>query len=272
MELIDSHCHLDRLDYSKLGGGPEEAIEAAARAGVSHMLCVCIDLENFPAVRKLAEIHPQVFCSVGVHPNEEHSREPDADELAGLADHPRVVAIGETGLDYYRSSADAAWQRDRFRRHVMAARRTGKPLIVHTRQAREDTLAVLREEGATEVGGVMHCFTEDWAMAQAALDLGFYISFSGIVTFKNAEDLRDVAQRVPLDRLLIETDAPYLTPVPLRGKPNQPAYGRYVAELLAQLRNTSAETIAEATTRNFFTLFRHATRLPGSPTIMPTDQ
>lgn len=259
MELIDSHCHLDRLDYSKLGGGPQEALDASARAGVSHMLCVCIDLENFPAVRELAERYPQVFCSVGVHPNEEHCREPDADELAALAVHPRIVALGETGLDYFRSPADAAWQRERFRHHIIAARRVGKPLIVHTRQAREDTIALLRDEGAAEVGGVMHCFTEDWDTARAALDLGFYISFSGIVTFKNADDLRDVARRVPLDRMLVETDAPYLTPVPLRGKSNQPAYVSHVAELLAQVRNTAVEEIAQATTRNFFTLFKHAT-------------
>ena len=255
MSLIDSHCHLDRLDLAKLGGTLDTVLAQARDAGVEAMLCVGINLEDFPVVRGLAEAHPQVFASVGVHPGEGCGIEPDVSGLTQLADHPRVVAIGETGLDYYYGGDNAACQRDRFRIHIRAARETGLPLIVHTRDAAQDTLRLMREERADLVGGVMHCFTGDYDTAMAAIDLGFYISFSGIVTFKNADDLRQVAANLPMDRLLIETDAPYLTPVPFRGKANQPAYVRYVADCIAAIRNESADTIAAATSDNFFHLF-----------------
>ena len=219
------------------------------------MLCVAIDLEAYPAMRALVDPWPQIAVSVGVHPNEDEGRDPSADELVALAADPRVVAIGETGLDYFRSEGDLTWQQERFRRHIAAARACGKPLIIHTRAAREDTIAVMREEGAGEAGGVMHCFTEDWETARAALDLGFYISFSGILTFKTAEDLRQVAARVPLDRLLIETDAPYLAPIPHRGKPNEPRYVAHVAECVAGLRGMAVDQVAELTGANFGRLF-----------------
>jgi len=219
------------------------------------MLCVSIDMDNFPAVLDIARRFEQVSASVGVHPEAQGVREPDADELAKLADDSQVVAIGETGLDYFRCEGDMRWQQERLRRHVDAARRTGKPLIIHMREATEDTLRILREEGAAEVGGVMHCFVEDWAAAKAAMDLNFYISFSGIVTFRNAAQIKDVAARMPADRFLVETDSPYLAPVPLRGRSNQPAYVRHVAEHVAELRGTSLEEIAALTTRNYGELF-----------------
>lgn len=222
------------------------------------MLCVSVTLEDFPAVRALAHAHGNVYASVGVHPNERDGVDPSTDALTQLAGDARVVAVGETGLDYYRSSGDMGWQHERFRRHIRAARATGKPLIIHTRAAAADTLRIMAEEGASEVGGVMHCFTEDWQVARAALDLNFYISFSGIVTFKNADVLRDVAQRVPANRLLIETDAPYLAPIPHRGKTNEPGFVRYVAESLALLRAEPLATLAAATTNNFFSLFKQA--------------
>ncbi|MGD8309636.1 MAG: TatD family hydrolase, partial [Chromatiales bacterium] len=212
-------------------------------------------LERYPSMLALVEPEPGVSVSVGVHPNERDRRDPVADELVELAGHERNVAIGETGLDYFHGKGDLGWQRERFRVHIEAARACGKPLIIHTREAREDTLRILREGGAGEVGGVMHCFTETWDMARRAMDMGFYISFSGIVTFRNAEALREVATRVPLDRLLIETDAPYLTPVPHRGKPNQPAYVRHVAERIADLRGLPVEQLIEVTGENFFRLF-----------------
>jgi TatD DNase family protein len=215
-------------------------------------------MDNFPAVADLARRYPQVYASAGVHPNERDTRDPEAAALAALARQDKIVAVGETGLDYFHGQGDLEWQRQRFRRHIRAARECGKPLIIHTRDAREDTLRIMAEEGAGEVGGVMHCFTEDWAMAERALEMGFYISFSGIVTFRNAEPLREVARRVPLPRLLVETDAPYLTPVPYRGKSNQPAYVRYVAEQIAVLRGMPLEEIARATTENFFRLFKDA--------------
>ena len=258
LSLIDSHCHLDRLDLTKLDGDLDAVLVAARRNDVTHMLCVCIDMDNFPAVLGLAQRYPQVFASVGVHPNEKDTRDPEVQELVALAQAAKVVAIGETGLDYFHGEGDLEWQRQRFRRHIRAARECGKPLIIHTRDAREDTISIMREEGAAEAGGVMHCFTEDWAMAEQAMELGFYISFSGIVTFRNAEPLREVARHVPLQRMLVETDAPYLTPVPYRGKSNQPAYVRYVAEHIAEIRGESLETIAAVTTANFFTLFQAA--------------
>lgn len=222
------------------------------------MLCVSVTLESFPEIRSLAHDHMNVFASVGVHPNEREGREPSVEDLTLLADDARVVAIGETGLDYYRSQGDMAWQQERFRRHIRAAKKSGKPLIIHTRDAAADTLNIMREEKADEIGGVMHCFTESWEVARAALDLGFHISFSGIVTFRNAGALREVAKQVPQDRLLIETDAPYLAPMPHRGKTNEPAFVRHVAECLADLRGTTVESVAQDTTRNFFSLFKDA--------------
>lgn len=258
MSLVDSHCHLDRVSLKPYGGSFEAMMAETAAAGVGHLLCVSIDLEHYPKMRALVDPWPQVSVSVGVHPNEQHRREPSVDELVELAADPRNVAIGETGLDYYRSSGDLGWQQARFRTHIAAARACGKPLIVHTRDAREDTLAILRGEGARNVGGVLHCFTESWEMASAALDLGFYISFSGIITFANADELRAVAAKVPLDRLLIETDCPYLTPVPYRGRPNEPRYVAQVAECIANLRGLATEALATAARDNFFRLFKDA--------------
>jgi TatD DNase family protein len=252
---IDSHCHLDRVDLTPYGGDFARMIAANREAGVAHMLCVSIDLESYPAMLAQVEPFEDVSVSVGVHPCDRDRREPDVETLAALAAHPRNVAIGETGLDYFRAEGDLDWQRERFRTHIRAAIETGKPLIIHTREAREDTLRILREEGAERVGGVMHCFTETWEMAEAALELGFYISFSGIVTFKNAADLREVAQRVPLERMLIETDSPYLAPVPFRGKPNEPRHVARVAETLAQLRGLEAAELARISSDNFRRLF-----------------
>jgi TatD DNase family protein len=251
--LVDSHCHLDFDEYRDRI--PEVLAEMAA-AGVSHALCISVTLTDFPRVRALAEAHDRLFATVGVHPDYPDEASVPADDLVRLADHPRVLAIGETGLDYYRLRGDLEWQRQRFRTHIRAARACGKPLVVHTRAAAEDTLRIMREERAEEVGGVMHCFTETLEVAQAAVDLGFMISFSGIVTFKSAQNLRDTARVLPLDRVLVETDAPYLAPVPHRGKTNQPAYVRFVAAEIARVRDASPEAIAAATTRNFVRLFR----------------
>ena len=256
--LVDSHCHLDRLDLAPFGNDFGRLVAAAADSGVAHMLCVCIDLESYPAMLALVESYPQISVSVGIHPNDRESREPEPGELEKLASHPRNVAIGETGLDYFRSEGDLGWQQARFRDHIAAARACGKPLIIHTRAAKEDTIAIMTEERARDAGGVMHCFTEDWEMAKKALDLGFYISFSGIITFNSAAELREVARKVPQDRLLIETDAPYLAPVPFRGKPNLPQYVTRVAECIAQLRGVSVEEVAATTSQNFFELFSAA--------------
>ncbi|MCR4300919.1 MAG: TatD family hydrolase [Sulfuricaulis sp.] len=253
--LVDSHCH---LNFDPLNTSLEEVIQRARDNGVGHMLCVSVTLESFPEIRAIAHNHPNIFASVGVHPNEREGREPTVDDLTSLADDERVVAIGETGLDYFRLQGDMAWQQERFRRHIRAARQSGKPLIIHTREAAEDTLRIMREEKASEVGGVMHCFTESWEVARQALDIDFHISFSGIVTFHNAKTLREVAKQVPENRLLIETDSPYLAPVPHRGKSNEPSYVRHVAECLADLRGTDIESVAQITTRNFFSLFIHA--------------
>jgi len=253
--FVDSHCHLDFPDLANR----EEAVLAAMAANrVGHALCVSVTLEDFPRVLALAERHPQLSASVGVHPDNDSVEEPDEARLLTLADHPKVVAIGETGLDYYWQKDAPEWQRNRFRTHIRAARVCGKPLIVHTRSAADDTLRLMREEQAGEAGGVMHCFTETREVAEAALDLGFYISFSGIVTFKNATELKAVAQYVPLDRLLIETDSPYLAPIPHRGRTNEPAWVVHVAEEIARLRNEPIERIETATTENFFRLFHHA--------------
>ncbi len=254
--LVDSHCHLDMLDLSPFDGSIDGVLAAASKLDIGRFLCVSINLEDYPNMLKIAEEHEQVFASVGLHPNERSGHDPAIDELLELAAHPKIIAIGETGLDYFRSEGDLDWQRDRFRRHIHAARQCGKPLIVHSRDAKEDTLRILEEEAASEVGGVLHCFTGDWDMAQRAMNMGFYISFSGIVTFRNARELQDVATRVPEDRYLVETDSPYLAPVPHRGKPNQPAYVRHVAEFIAGLRNESYDQVAKATTENFCDLFR----------------
>lgn len=254
--LVDSHCHIDFPDYAE---GVERLLENMARADVSHALCVSVSLERFPGVLGLAERHANLYASVGVHPDHEDAREPDVEALVRLADHPKIIAIGETGLDYYRSPREAvAWQRQRFRTHIRAARVARKPLIIHTRNAAEDTLGIMVEEGAEGVGGVMHCFTESLAVAERAMAMGFYISFSGIVTFKNAAELREVARVIPLDRLLVETDAPYLAPVPHRGKRNEPAYVRYVAEEIARVKGLALETVAAASRENFFRLFTAA--------------
>lgn len=254
--LVDSHCHLALLGGERSVG---DYLADAAAAGVSHVLCVAVDLETLPSVLAPAHAFPNVFASVGIHPNGEHeARDTTLEELCALAADPRVVAIGETGLDYYHQKGDTTLQHARFRLQIEAAIACGKPLIVHTRDAAADTLRVMREAGADRVGGVMHCFVEDWATAEAAMELGFYISFSGIVTFRNATALQEVAQRVPLERLLVETDAPWLAPVPKRGKPNEPAYVRHTAEFLARLRGEDYAELAAATTRNFFELFRTA--------------
>ncbi|MGD8619078.1 MAG: TatD family hydrolase [Gammaproteobacteria bacterium] len=254
--LVDSHCHLDRLDLAPFGGSIAAVLEAARAQGVGHFLCVSINLEDYPAMLEIAESHEQVSASVGLHPNEQGGHDPGIDELVGYAQHPKVIAIGETGLDYFRSEGDLAWQRDRFRRHIAAAKQSGKPLIIHSRDASEDTLRILYEESAADVGGVMHCFTGDWDMAQRAMDLNFHISFSGIVTFRNARELQEVAVKMPEERMLVETDSPYLAPVPHRGKPNHPALVRHVAEYIAELRGETFAQVAEATTRNFIGLFR----------------
>ena len=255
--FVDSHCH---LDFPDLAAREDAVLAAMAADRVGHALCVSVKLEDFPRVLALAERHANLFASVGVHPDNDDVEEPDDARLSTLADHPKVVAIGETGLDYHWQKDAPEWQRARFRTHIRAARACGKPLIIHTRSAAADTLRLMREEDAAGAGGVMHCFTETREVAEAALDLGFYISFSGIVTFRNAAELKAVAQYVPLDRLLIETDAPYLAPVPHRGKTNEPAWVVHVAEEIARLRNEPLERIAAATTENFFRLFRHARR------------
>jgi len=251
--FVDSHCHLDFPDFAADMPG---VLGAMAEAQVTHALCIAVNLPDWPAVRALAEANAQLYATVGVHPDYEDTPEPSVDDLVALAQTARIVAIGETGLDYYRLSGDLGWQRERFRTHIRAARAAGKPLVIHTRAAAADTLAIMREESAGEAGGVMHCFTESWEVAAAALDLGFHISISGIVTFKNARAIKDVACRVPLERLLIETDAPYLAPVPHRGRRNEPAYVPLVAAEIARLRDVPVETIARATSDNFFRLFR----------------
>ncbi|MFN9388669.1 MAG: TatD family hydrolase [Betaproteobacteria bacterium] len=253
--LVDSHCH---LDFPELHSNIDAVTARMADAGVGHALCVAVNMEDFPRVRDLAERFDQLSASVGVHPDHEGGEEPDVARLVALAAHPKVVAIGETGLDYYRHPERAEAQLARFRAHIRAAREAGKPLIVHTRSASEDTLGVMREENAQVAGGVMHCFTETWEVAEAAMEMGFYISFSGIVTFRNATELREVARRVPAERLVVETDSPYLAPVPLRGRTNEPAFVRHVAEEVARVRGIGIEALAGLTTANFFRLFRDA--------------
>jgi TatD DNase family protein len=254
--LVDSHCH---LDFPELRADLAGVLSRMSDNGVGHALTISTTLDTFPAVREVAHAHPNVWCSAGVHPDEQRDgREATLEELLDMGSDPRVVAVGETGLDYYRLEGDLEWQRERFRRHIRAARKLAKPLVIHTRASAEDTLRVMREEGAEEVGGVMHCFTETMEAAEGAMAMGFHISFSGIVTFKNAKDLKEVAKRVPLERMLVETDSPYLAPVPHRGKPNQPAFVKHVAEEIAALRGIAFGDVERATTENFFRLFRHA--------------
>lgn len=251
--FIDSHCH---LSFPELAADIDGVLARMRAQKVVGALNVCTTIEEFPRVLALAEKHDNIVCSVGVHPDTTTGTEPDVAMLVRLAQHPKVVAIGETGLDYFRLREPLDWQRTRFRTHIRAARESGKPLIIHTRAAAEDTLAIMREEGAQEIGGVMHCFTESQAVADAALELGFYISFSGIVTFKNARDLQEVAAKVPLDRVLIETDAPYLAPVPYRGKTNEPGYVPWVAAKVAELRGASIDAVSARSAENFVRLFK----------------
>lgn len=259
MMLVDSHCHFNLIEHDDEQDSTASVIARAQQQDVQYFLNVCVDLQHFSTVLKTAETYPNVACSVGVHPNEQ-AEVVTVEKLVQLARHPKVIAIGETGLDYFRTTGDTGWQREQFRSHIHAAKMTGKPLIIHTREAQEDTIRLMREERADDIGGVMHCFTENWEMAQQALDLGFYISFSGIVTFKSATVIQDTARRVPLNRMLIETDAPYLAPVPFRGKQNEPAYVRHTAEYIAALRGISLSELADATTNNFFHLFKGAER------------
>ena len=255
--LTDSHCHLDKIDLSHFDDQFSNMIDAAKEADVSQFLCVCIDTEHFQDVLKPAQQYSNIYCSVGVHPTHQDSYAPTVEELIELAQHKEVNAIGETGLDYFRcEDDDMTWQHDLFRTHIRAAIETQKPLIIHTRSAKEDTIRILAEENAEKVGGVMHCFAEDWETAQQAMELNFYISFSGIVSFNSAKELQEVAKKVPEDKFLIETDSPWLAPVPKRGKPNQPAYVKYVAEKMADLRGCSYSHIAKVSTDNFNRLFK----------------
>lgn len=256
--LVDSHCH---LNFPELQSNMEQIRASMHDNQVGHALCISVTLKDFPQVLTLAETYPNFFASVGVHPDYEDEPPFTVDDLVNLANHPKVIAIGETGLDYFRLSGDLEWQRERFRTHIRAAIKSQKPLVIHTRSAAEDTLRIMREENAQLVGGVLHCFTESLDVALEAIDLGFYISFSGIVTFKNAVMLKEVASQLPLDRLLVETDSPYLAPIPYRGKINQPAYVKHVAEELSRIRNISLAEIMEATTANFFRLFNTANSL-----------
>ncbi|HQS36951.1 MAG: DNAase [Methylotenera sp. 24-45-7] len=255
--LVDSHCH---LNFPELAENLPLIKNAMQENQVGHALCISVTLPDFPQVLALAETNENFYATVGVHPDYEDITEPTADELIRLANHPKVIGIGETGLDYFRLTGDLEWQRMRFRTHIRAAIACNKPLIIHTRNAAADTIRIMREEGAQQVGGVMHCFTETLDVAMEAIELGFYISFSGIVTFKNATLIKEVAKQVPLNRILVETDSPYLAPIPFRGKTNQPSYVKYVAEEIAKLREISFDELAAATTQNFFNLFRHAHR------------
>ena len=256
---VDSHCH---INFPELAARMPEVLQKMTENGVSHALCVSVDLPDFPQVLALAEQYPHIFASVGVHPDYEETPEPSAEHLVELAKHPKIIAIGETGLDYFRLKGDLEWQRERFRQHIRASRICRKPLIIHTRAAAEDTIRILQEEGAGVeqggVAGVMHCFTESLEVAQAAVAMGFYISFSGILTFKSAKDLQAVAKALPLDRILIETDSPYLAPSPHRGKVNEPGFVRHVGEFLADLKGISVQEVQSVTTQNFFNLFQAA--------------
>ena len=250
--FIDSHCH---INFPEIANNIDEVLENMQINQVTNALCVSVDLDKFPEILALAEKYNNIYASVGVHPDYELVNEPTQSELVRLANHPKVIAIGETGLDYFRLQGDLEWQRNRFRTHIRAAVETNKPLIIHTRSASADTLRLMQEEGANRPGGVMHCFTESMEVAMAAIEMNFYISFSGIVTFKKALELKEVAKNIPLDRMLIETDSPYLAPVPFRGKMNQPCYVKHVAEEIAKLRGISVEEVGEATSANFKKLF-----------------
>lgn len=250
--LIDSHCH---LDFDGLSNRLPEVLAAMEANDVGGCMTIGVTLEEAPQVLAIAAAYEQVFASVGVHPEYADHQEPDVETLCAMAQHPKVLAIGETGLDYHWHKDQPEWQRERFRVHIRAAKALNKPLVIHTREAAEDTLAILKEEGADTVGGILHCFTESLAVAEQAIDLGFYISISGIVSFKKAEQVHEVARAIPLDRLLVETDSPYLAPVPYRGKPNEPAYVRHVAEAIANLRQISYAEVVTASSRNFLTLF-----------------
>lgn len=255
MQLVDSHCH---INFPELLEERDSVLEHAHKKHIAYLLCAAVNLEDYPQVLSLAKEFPHVFAAVGVHPNEAAGQDPEIEELLSLAADPAVVAIGETGLDYFRSEGDLKWQQERFIRHIEASKLSQKPLIIHTRDAVVDTVNIMRDHDAATAGGVIHCFTGDWDMARRCLDLGFYISFSGILTFKSARQIQEAATKVPLDRILVETDSPYLAPVPYRGKRNEPAYVYEVAAFLAQLRGISLETIAESTTENFFRLFSFA--------------
>lgn len=250
--FVDSHCH---VNFPELAAQMPDILERMKNNGVGRALCVSVNLPDWPGLLNLVEQHDELYASVGVHPDYEDTIEPSVDDLIERSTHPKVIAIGETGLDYFRLTGDLAWQRERFRTHIRAARHTKLPLIIHTRSSSEDTLSIMREEGAQDARGVMHCFTESWEVAQASMDLGFYISFSGIVTFKKALELQEVARQMPLDRILIETDSPYLAPVPHRGKLNDPSKVIHVAEMIATLRGTTIKEIEEASTSNFYNLF-----------------
>jgi TatD DNase family protein len=254
MQIIDSHCHIDKVDLSAFGGSVDTMLAHAKTLSVTEFLCVCINLEDFSKCLSLADKYPQIYTSVGVHPTEQNCKDPTVEELIKLANHKKIIAIGETGLDYFHvDKKTASWQKERFVRHIKASNNTGKPMIIHMRNAKEDVIKMLIDEKAEKA--VMHCFSEDLETAEAALDLGFYISFSGVITFKSAQSLREVAKKIPEDRLLVETDAPYLTPTPYRGKANSPAYSYYVVEKLAEIRETSIQSIANTTTNNFKKLF-----------------
>lgn len=256
--LVDSHCHLDRINLSPYNGQLDLAIAAAHERGIQQMLCIGISLQNIQTVIDIAQAHPGVVASVGVHPCDVKEGTATADQLKAWSAQPKVVALGETGLDYHYETESKALQHQSFALHLQVGRETGLPVVVHTREARADTLALIKEYGSLEHSGVLHCFTEDWDMARAALDLNYYISISGIVTFKNADQIRDVVSKMPLDRLLVETDSPYLAPVPYRGKPNEPKYVREVAQYIADLRGLSYETLAQQTSENFYRLFTRA--------------
>jgi len=252
---FDSHCHLDRIDLEGFNNDFDNLLQTISDSGVTRLICIGVDLDSFDSMQKLIQPYDQVFCSAGVHPDYADAAEPSVEQLCELAQGSKVVAIGETGLDYFHQSGDLDWQRKRFVTHIEAARSCGLPLIIHTRNARQDTLDLLRRHKADEVGGVLHCFTEDWEMARAAIDLGFYISISGIVTFTQAQNVRDMAQQIPLERLLIETDSPWLSPAPHRGKINHPGRVGLVAEKLAEIRGESLQTLASVTYQNANRLF-----------------
>jgi TatD DNase family protein len=255
--FVDSHCHLDFPEYA---GQIPDILARMKEAQVNHAMCISVDMPDFPNVLALAESHPNLFATVGTHPDYEDTPEPTEEQLVELAQHPKILAIGETGLDYYRMGdktyAEMEWQRDRFRTHIRAAIRVKKPLIIHTRSASEDTIRIMKEEGASQVAGVMHCFTESLEVAKASMEQGFYISFSGIVTFKSAKDLQETCKQIPLERMLIETDSPYLAPIPNRGKTNEPSWVAHVAQFIADLKGISVEEVAKHTTNNFKTLFK----------------